>query len=716
MKIIKMKKLSILFSIYLFSLFSYAEEGMLIPSLIEAFQSDMKAKGMKLTPDQIYSINHSSLKDAVIHFGGGCTAEIISNQGLILTNHHCGYSQIQQHSSLEKDYLKNGFWAKNLNEELANPGLTASRIVSIEDVTKTVLFGTEGLGRLEKFQKIAENIQKIIQDKSTNNEYKIDIQDFDYGNSFYCMTSEVFQDVRLVGTPPNSIGKFGGDTDNWVWPRHTGDFSVFRIYVGANNKPAPYSKDNVPYKPLYSLTIDAGKKKNGDFTMVYGFPGITEQHLVSGQLKYIIDKIRPAQISMREKSLSIIDSRMRANDEIRIKYAAKQASIANAYKKWIGQIQGLKELKAIDVKLNYETNYTKKAIENDQWNKQYGTIVNQMNQLFDSNKEFEFANSLYSEYLYYGPEIFKQARVLLDLMNNFENLEKSGELKSKIDKIKKSLDKFYKDYSVDVDQTIFNVLHNEFIVQMNNKNIPKNINTLKTDEWSKSIYSKSIMTSKERMLNFLSNISVKSFKKLKKDPGFKLYYMLINEYKTNIIPKVQEFQLTMEEYLKVYVEGKQTMFPLDKHWPDANSTLRISYGKLEGSSPKDGYLYEDHTTIDGIIEKNKTGNPDFELLPKMFELYNKKEFGNYAQDGKLWVCFSASNHTTGGNSGSPVVNENGQLIGINFDRTWESTMSDYMFDTGRCRNVVCDIRYVLWVIDIYSGATNLIQEMNIIRD
>ncbi|MEN9446226.1 MAG: hypothetical protein RL728_738, partial [Bacteroidota bacterium] len=394
-----MKKLSLFFSIYFLTIFSYAEEGMLIPSLIEAFQSDMKAKGMKLTLDQIYSINHSSLKDAVIHFGGGCTAEIISNQGLILTNHHCGYSQIQQHSSIEKDYLKNGFWATNFSEELANPGLTASRIVSIEDVTKMVLFGTEGLGRLEKFQKIAENIEKITKDKTTNNDYKIDIQDFDYGNSYYCMTSEVFQDVRLVGTPPNSIGKFGGDTDNWVWPRHTGDFSIFRIYVGPNNKPAPYSKDNVPYKPLHSLTIDAGKKQNGDFTMVYGFPGFTEQHLVSSQLKYIVEKIRPAQISMREKTLSVIDSRMRASDAIRIKYAAKQASIANSYKKWIGQIQGLKELKAISIKENYETKYIERAKSNDEWNNRYGNIIERMNLLYDQNKDLEFANSIYAEYL-----------------------------------------------------------------------------------------------------------------------------------------------------------------------------------------------------------------------------------------------------------------------------------------------------------------------------
>lgn len=712
-----MKKFIYSFVLSFFTFFTFAEEGMLIPSLIAAFQSDMKAKGMKLTAEQIYSINNSSLKDAIIHFGGGCTAEIISNQGLILTNHHCGYYQIQQHSSLENDYLKNGFWAKNLNEELPNAGLTASRIVSIEDVTIMVLFGTENIANKdEKQRKISENIQQIIKDKTTNSHYTVEIQDFDYGNSYYSMTSEVFQDIRLVGTPPNSIGKFGGDTDNWVWPRHTGDFSVFRIYTGPDNKPAPYSKNNVPYKPLFSLTIDAGKKKNGDFTMVYGFPGMTEQHLVSGQLKFIIDKVRPAQISMREKSLSIIDSRMRANDEIRIKYAAKQASIANSYKKWIGQIQGLKELRAVDVKHNYEANYTQTALQNEAWRDSYGTVVERMNMLFEQNKAIEFSNALYIEYLFVGPEFFKQVRVMDDLLKNYEKYEKSGDLKNRIDKNKKAVEKFFKDYSKEVDQTIFYLLHSEFLSQMEKSYLPDVIYSKSTEEWSRGIYEKSIFTDKQRLLDFYTKLSSKSIKKIKKDQGYILFTSLINKYRGDILPKLQDFQIGMEELLKTYVAGKQIMFPNEKHWPDANSTLRITYGKLEGSSPKDGMMYEDHTTIDGIIEKNKSGNPDFELLPRMFDLYNKKEFGPYAQDNELWVCFSASNHTTGGNSGSPVLNENGQLIGINFDRTWESTMSDYMFDPSRCRNVVCDIRYVLWVIDVYSNANHLIKEMNIIRD
>lgn len=711
-----MKKIISSIIILFVSCIVIAEEGMLIPSLIAAFESDMKANGMKLTADQIYSINNSSLKDAVMHFGGGCTAEVISNKGLLLTNHHCGFYQIQSHSSLQNDYLKYGFWAKNINQELPNPGLTASRIVSIEDVTSIILFGIENnLSKEERNKKIQENIRVLIQDKKTKNDYRIEIQDFDYGNSYYCMTSEVFQDVRLVGTPPSSIGKFGGDTDNWVWPRHTGDFSMFRIYVGADNKPAPYSPNNVPYTPLYSLKIDAGIKKKDDFTMVYGFPGQTEQHLVSGQLKFITERIRPAQISMREKSLSIINSRMRSSDEIRIKYAAKQASIANSYKKWIGQIQGLRELRAVENKEVLEAAYTFKAKSNPEWEVKYGNIVDQMNTLFDKNKEYDFSNSIYIEYIYVGPEFFKLVRSTEDFIKNYLVFKEKGVLEEKIKNQKSAVERYFKDYSKDLDQTVFYLLHSEFLSLMDKNYLPNNIFSKSTEEWSKAIYDESIFTDKQKMLNFYSSFSEKSIKKLKKDPAYHLYSDVLQKFKKDIIPNLYDYQWNMDELLRVYVAGKKEMFPNDKHWPDANGTLRISYGKLEGSTPKDGLTYHEYTTIDGIFEKNKIDNPDFEILPRMQELYEQKKYGDYAQDGKLWVCFTGSNHTTGGNSGSPVLNESGELIGINFDRTWESTMSDYKFDASRCRNVVCDIRYILWCIDVYAEATNIIEELEIVR-
>lgn len=715
----RMKKLLLSITFIVTTLITFAEEGMLIPSLISAFQSDMKAKGMKLSAEQIYSINNSSIKDAIISFNGGCTAEIISDQGLLLTNHHCGFYNIQSHSSLEKDYLKNGFWAKTKAEELANAGLTATRIVRIDDVTASVLFGiTDATPLNERSQKIRENIQQIIKDKSLNTHFRIDVKEFDYGNSYYAMTTEVFTDVRLVGAPPSSIGKFGGDTDNWMWPRHTGDFALFRIYAGPDNKPAAYSATNVPYVPEYSLTIDAGHRKTGEFTMVYGFPGVTEQHVVSGQLAYLINRERPARIGMREKSLSIINTRMRASDDIRIKYAAKQATIANSYKKWIGQVQGLVELNALEVKKQYEARYTKTAQKTDQWKERYGSIVEKMNLLFEENKEYDFSNTMIMEYIFVGggPEFFKQVRVMDEFVKNYEKYKTEEEKPVKLEKIKASYEKFFKNYSKEIDQTIFNLLHAEFVHLMNPAYVPSTVLSKKTEEWSNEIYSNSIFTDQEKLAAFYANFNEESIAKVKLDPAYILFTELVSKYNSDVVPKLDEFTSKMDDLLKVYIEGKHVMFPKDKHWPDANSTLRIAYGKLEGSTPKDGMSYKDHSTAEGILEKNRINNPDFELLPRIKELYEKKEYGDYAQDGELWVCFTASNHTTGGNSGSPVLNKDGYFIGINFDRTWESTMSDYMFDPTRCRNVVCDSRYILWVIDVYAEQKHLIEEMNIITE
>jgi hypothetical protein len=690
-----------------------AEEGMLIPSVISAFESDMKAKGMKLSAKDIYDVNNSSLKDAVMHFGGGCTAELVSSKGLLLTNHHCGYSQIQSHSSLEKDYLKYGFWAKNLKEELANPGLTASRMVRIEDVTKTVMFGVNANDPIAtKEATIKKNSQQLIKDATNGTHYEAEVKPFNYGNDFYLIVKEVFKDVRLVGTPPNSIGKFGGDTDNWVWPRHTGDFSVFRIYAGPGNKPADFNAENQPYQPLHFLPISFKNRKQGDFTMVYGFPGETEQHVVSGYLKFIMEKERPVRINMREKSLSVIDAAMRSSDEIRIKYAAKQASIANAYKKWIGQVDGLKRLDALTIKSQREAEYTKRAMSNPDWSTRFGTIVEQMNNLAKEGTRWEYEYALAVEYLFVGPEFYKLARGIEDLQVNYEKYQSSNQLSSQIDKLKKGADGFFKNYDAGVDKRIFDLLTAVYLKEKANAAWNTSMNS---SALSEMIFTKSILTSKDRYLAFLDGFKSSSLKKLSKDPGVKLFTDFMSEFRLNVLPNFQQFDSKMNDLLKIYVEGKYIMFPEAKHWSDANSTLRVTYGQLEGSKPADGMMYTEHTTLDGIIAKYNTGNPDFELLPRMLELHQAKNYGPYAQGDELWVCFTGSNHTTGGNSGSPVIDANGHLMGLNFDRTWESTMSDYMFDPNRCRNVVVDIRYVLWVMDIYSGAKHLVDEMELVK-
>lgn len=694
---------------------SRAEEGMLIPSLIQAFEDDMKAMGMKLTAADIYSVNNSSIKDAIMHFGGGCTAELVSGQGLLLTNHHCGFSQIQSHSSLENDYLKYGFWAKTKSDELANPGLTASRIVRIDDVTQSVLYGCEGKSLQEAYHIMEANVKQLIEDATMNTHYEAEVKAFNYGNDYYIVVRETFKDVRLVGAPPSSIGKFGGDTDNWVWPRHTGDFSVFRIYADANNKPAEYSTSNVPYQPLHHLPVSMKKREEGQFTMVYGFPGTTEQHLSSGHLAFIMERECPAQIRMRDLSLGVIDAGMKASDLTRIQYASKQARIANGWKKWIGQLGGLKTVDAMQIKLDREQRFNEMAASKTEWQTEYGSVINNINNLVDKYKNKDFAYSMIIEYMYVGPEVFKRARDLNKLVENVDALRESGELDAEIEKHKKGAEGFHKDYDARIDKEIFRLLTAEFIAQMGEE-APEYIKSKSPEQWADDIYEKSVLVDKDRYINFVSKLGKKPLKKLrKKDPGYQLFEAMNLYFYDEVLPDVRLYSAELNDLLRVYVKGKQEMFPDDKHWPDANSTLRITYGKMEGSAPHDGMMYTSHTTIDGMIAKNNSGNPDFELLPRMLELAKNKEYGPYAQDGEMWVCFTGSNHTTGGNSGSPVLDAEGNLLGLNFDRTWESTMSDYMFDASRCRNITVDVRYVMWVMDIYAGASHLVEEMTIVK-
>lgn len=706
-----------LFSLLLISfsaLHSLAVEGMLIPSLLSAYEDDMKAFGMKLSAEEIYSVNNSSLKDAIMHFGGGCTAELVSGQGLLLTNHHCGYSSIQSHSSLENDYLKYGFWAKSQAEELITPGLTATRIVRMVNVTEAVFFGTAAMQKQEKYIKMKANMDKLVADARIGNHYGATIKAFNYGNDFYMIVTEKFLDVRLVGTPPNSIGKFGGDLDNWVWPRHTGDFSVFRVYADANNMPAEPSTTNRPYAPLHFLPVSLKSRVPGEFTMVYGFPGQTEQHLSSAHLKYIMEKERPARISMREKSLSVIDAGMESSDLIRIQYSAKQASIANGWKKWIGQLGGLMTVDAMQIKLDREAEYIKRAGEKEEWEK-YKGVIQEMNRLIEQFKDVDFAYAMGIEYLLVGPEIFKVASSFSEFMDAYTN---PGEKKREdlLADHRKYAESFFKNYDSEVDKKIFLLLTEEYSKQLKPELLPSQLKSQDLASLTEQIYSKSIFTSKERYMRFLEKMSEKTMKKIvKKDKGYALWKEVDDLFSMDVISDYRLYKVSMDELIERYIAGRKEMFPDEKLWPDANSTLRVTYGKLEGSAPHDGMQYTPFTTLDGIIAKNNTGHSDYELLPRMKELAKKKEYGPYAQDGELWVCFTGSNHTTGGNSGSPVIDGEGNLMGLNFDRTWESTMSDYMFDASRCRNIVVDMHYVLWVMDIYSGAGHLLQEMTIIR-
>jgi len=711
-----MKKSILLIAfVYFVSIPLKAIEGMWMPSLVEMFHSDMETYGLKLTPEQIYSVNSASLKDAIVHFNGGCTAEVVSYQGLILTNHHCGFDAIQKHSSLEKDYLKNGFWSKNQGEELSCPWLHVTFVREIRNVTEEILKGiSKDLSSEERQKKITAAIVSLEKSETANSGYDAKIKPFSQGNEYYMLITEKFDDVRLVGAPPSAIGKFGGDTDNWVWPRHTGDFAVFRIYAGKNNKSAKYSSDNVPYKPLHSLPINMKPRNKGDFTMVYGFPGQTDQHYTAKKLNYYMETMAPARIDMRQHTLDLMKPAMNGDDLIRIQYSAKQASIANAWKKWIGQLRGLKELNAIGKKLTFEEEYRVKAAERTEWKERYGTVIDELNQLQEENQKYEFARNMFIEYFYYGPEAVSFAFEFYSLVFKYDDLEASGKVNEEINRLQNSSKSFFKNFNAELDRKIFDALTPLYAEYVDPALLPINL----SENWSKNsenMYEKSLVLNSEKLELALTKFTKKTAKKWQKDPALLFAKDVYSTYFQKVNNQFRNFITKENELMQRYVEGMLVMFPDEKRWPDANSTLRIAYGKIDGSKPYDGMKYLHYTTIDGIMQKYDPKNPDFELTDRFIKLYNEKDFGDYTQDGELWVCFTASNHTTGGNSGSPVIDAEGNLIGINFDRSWESTMSDFVFDESRCRNIIVDIRYVLWVIDKYGEAGHLINEMNLIR-
>lgn len=715
--------LTLLFALTL-STAARAAEGMWIPALLKSLnEADMKAMGLKLSAEDIYSVNKSSLKDAIVLFGGGCTAEVISTQGLILTNHHCGFSQIQSHSSVEHDYLTDGFWAMNKAEEKANPGLTATFIVRIEDVTAKVLEGTEGLDPIARAARVSANIQAIeaVTEKAEP-KHLADIRPFFYGNEFYMIVTKTYRDVRLVGAPPGGVGKFGGDTDNWIWPRHTGDFSVFRIYANADNEPADYAADNKPYTPGHSLPISLKGTQPGDFTMVYGFPGQTQQYLHSTGVRFVVEQMNPRAIAMRDKSLAIINETMASSDRLRIAYASKQARIANAWKKWIGETKGLQRLHAIETKMERERQFSNLVLKDPQLVATYGSVLNELDNHYKTGKQYLMARSLFVEFYVMGPEILRFANAFGNLADNYPKLVEDGKLADEIRRLKESTTGFYKNYDPATDQRILAALYPMYIEGLDpslHPDIHASLAAKYGSDWERyaaESFSKSVFTDEARLNAFLDKFSKKSPKALQNDPIFLLQKSVTGAWRDKAQTSVGAFEGKLQELMRVYVKGMMTVFNDKKYWPDANSTLRVAYGKVEGSEPQDGVIYKPYTTMDGVLEKYVPGDVEFDLPLRLVDMARKRDYGQYADaQGELIVAFTASNQTTGGNSGSPVIDGSGNLIGINFDRSWESTMSDIMYDPERCRNIIADIRYVLWVIDRYAGAKHLIDEMKIIR-
>ena len=707
-----MKFLKLLIILFAFQV-NAQQGGMWIPSMLQGMnESEMKSLGMKMSAQDIYDSNNSSVKDAIVHFDGGCTSEIISPKGLLLTNHHCGYGAIQSHSTVEHDYLQDGFWAKDLASELANPGMDATFIVSIHDVTNTVLEGvTELSSESDKQKKIQDNISRIQTSFPNESWQENKIKTFYEGNQFILFVTETFKDIRLVGTPPSSIGKFGSDTDNWVWPRHTGDFSIFRIYANKDNKPAEYSKDNVPYTPKHFLPISLDGISEEDFTLVFGFPGRTQEYLPSNAVAQIVNTLNPAKIEIRDTALKVQDGFMRKDQAIKIQYASKFASVANYWKKWIGESKGLKKSNAVQLKQNFEKEFVQRVKTSGKQN-EYGSLLAGFDENYAAINDYALARDYFIEVVLRNTELLSQGFKLYQLERVFETKGAQAFNDRKVNALAAAED-FYKNYSVKVDEKVFEKL----IVLYGEKSpfAPEEIKNVDFSKLTSEVYGKSKLTSYASLKELLKGDAKTVLKNLNKDSGYKLVKMLADNFYKNIAPKYDAINLEISALQRDYMKAQLELFPGARYFPDANSTLRVTYGKVKGYSPNDAVYYQPVTYLEGIMEKYIPGDYEFDVPSKLIELYNNKDYGQYAENGKVPVCFIGTNHTTGGNSGSPAIDANGNLIGLNFDRVWEGTMSDLHYDPEICRNIMVDVRYVLFIVDKFAGAKHLIDEMKLVH-
>jgi len=700
-----------------------AGEGMWLPLLLEQLnEPDMKSMGMRISAEDIYSINHSSLKDAILLFGRGCTAEIVSDEGLILTNHHCGFGAIQKHSSLEHDYLTDGFWSMDRSQELPNPGLSVTLLIRMEDVTKAVLAGTlPGMSEKDRDAIVRRNITAIEKAATEGNGYSAKIKPFYYGNEYYLFISQTFTDVRLVGAPPSNIGKFGGDTDNWMWPRHTGDFSVFRIYAGKNNEPADYSPDNVPYKPKSHLPVSLGGVKKGDFTFVFGYPGSTQEYLPSYAVKMITETENPPAIRLREKRLAIYNRYMQQNAAIRIQYADKYAGVANYWKKMIGENRGIRKLDALNKKQQLEQRFAQWAENSDGLKASYGGLLPLFKSIYDQYAPVS-ERETYVREAALGIELMRFAAGFNPLLTKSRDKATTpNEINRLVDQAKRSASAFFKNYNASIDHEVFSAMMQDWITHQQADALPEavrnGIDKYKGnfDAWAAAVVGKSMFADSVKTDRLLGHYKTSKASAIEKDPAFQLALAIYSYYFDQLIPQSQAFEQQLDSLQRVYMQGLMAFAPEKRFYPDANSTLRVAYGKVDDYFPRDAVHYNYFTTLEGIMEKEDPEIYDYVVEPKLKSLYQTRDYGRYGDaDGKMHIAFTASNHTTGGNSGSPVLNADGQLIGINFDRNWEGTMSDLMYDPDQCRNISLDIRYCLFIIDKFAGAGHLVKEMTLV--
>ena len=687
-----------------------ADEGMWLPSLISQRISDMQEKGFTLSAEDIYSINQASLKDAVVLFGRGCTGELISPEGLLLTNHHCGYGQIQKHSSVEHDYLKDGFWAMSREEELPNPGLSVSFLERMEDVTGIILKGyAEGMDETQRVDIVKKNSEALIAEVTKEGKgLRATVEALYYGNQYFLFLYRQYEDVRLVGAPPSSIGKFGGDTDNWMWPRHTGDFSMFRIYADKDNNPAPYSEDNVPYKPKKYFRISTKGVKEGDFTFIYGFPGRTQEYIHSEGVRYIEEIGDPHKINLRTLRLDIMNKYQAQSQKVRIQYSSKNANVSNAWKKWQGEVKGIKKMKTVQTKQEFE-----KAFGRWAENGEFDGVTDRIAKIYQELEPYQFATDYYSETV----RTVEIANLAMSVARLFLDGHEEGLVTFDQDKAKEMMESFYKDWYLPIDKESFIAVMNEF-----EKNVPSDFKPEyykmklaaygSIEAWAEDIFTNSIFTDK----NKAESLTAADKEAVMKDPATEFFNEFLKWYYADILPVTQrlnqELQLAYRDYMRGQMVYCRTQRIMKDFYPDANLTLRVAYGHIKGYSPADGVYYSPSSTIKGIMEKDNPEIFDYNIPQRLRDIYAVKDYGRWADEsGEVPVCFIATNHTTGGNSGSPVINAEGDLIGLNFDRVWEGTMSDIVFDPEICRNIALDIRYVLFTIDRIGEADYLLDEM-----
>ena len=651
-----MKKLILSVALLLSALpFLKADEGMWLPSLISQRIGDMQAKGLRLSAEDIYSVNQACLKDAVVLFGGGCTGELVSDRGLLLTNHHCGYSYIQKHSSVEHDYLKDGFWALSQDQELPNPGLTVRFLEKMEDVTALVLKGYKSKMNEDQRQAlIRKNAEKLRKEaEKAGNGLRASVEALYYGNQYFLFVFREYRDVRLVGAPPSSIGKFGGETDNWMWPRHTGDFSIFRIYAGKDNMPADYSPENIPYTPKKSLRVSLAGVKEGDFTFVYGCPGSTREYIHSAEVDYIANVSDPEKIGIRTTRLQLMKKHMDMSQAVRIQYSSKYAGVANAWKKWQGEEKGIKKMKTVAAKQDFEKRF-------EQWaaGSEYKGITDRLAALYAARNPVFRAYEYYNETVRSIEKLRMAAGYPMDPKDYYEPIDKEMFV-AMMDCFDKSLDDSFKP---------------AYFIQKR-----KEYGSM--EAWRDAVFADE---AEANDLAFSSD---------------SVYFNVLR-------PQVCELENSIDLTYRDYMRGQMAFDASKAFYPDANLTLRIAYGHVEGYSPSDAIYYRPVSTLKGIIEKDNPAIFDYNIPQTLRDIY--AEGGHDDQP----VCFLATNHTTGGNSGSPVLNADGDLVGINFDRVWEGTMSDIVFDPDFCRNISLDVRYILFIIREIGHASYLLDEMH----